>query len=92
MKKPKIARLECRTVDGDWICAGISESLVPIQALAAQVRQSGEVEGIRVDRGVVSATWVQSCKVFDCVPAAGQADGDKKTGDKPAPRSRKAKG
>jgi len=85
MKIPKIARLECRTVEGEWVCAGISESLVPIQELAKEVRANGEFEGIPVDRGVVSATWMQSARGFVCEPNQAQLQAK-------GPKPRNAKG
>jgi hypothetical protein len=79
----KIAVLVCKTRSGELLSEA-SESLIPIEAKAREVRASGEMDGKPVESGFVMATWRAGCVMkFACKPAEAKAD---------AVKPRKAKG
>jgi hypothetical protein len=66
------AYLACEPCEGGKLVCVADVSLDPIRSLATEVRESGILNGVKVRRGIVSASW-QPMPVMEflCAPVSG---------------------
>lgn len=65
----KAAALICRTVDGSLV-SRVSDSVVPLNAVAAEVKAAGAIDGAPVVEGFILCSWrPYPTGRFRCVPA-----------------------